>query len=100
MRFATLDLVRSDWRRYTLTLDDEPNNDGDTDTEFTVGVVGLQQNDGNYVLPPGVVLEQLNNNNNIINNYTNNNNIMKKKKKKTKKTHTNNKRKTKKNTTK
>ncbi|WP_047548188.1 cell surface protein SprA [Psychroserpens sp. Hel_I_66] len=66
MRFATLDLVRSDWRRYTLTLDDEPNNDGDTDTEFTVGVVGLQQNDGNYVLPPGVVLEQLNNNNNII----------------------------------
>ncbi|MFT5243596.1 MAG: cell surface protein SprA [Glaciecola sp.] len=65
MRFATLDLVRSDWRRYKLTLDEEPNNDGD-DTEFTVGVVGLQQNDGNYVLPPGVELEQLNNNNNII----------------------------------
>ncbi len=65
LRFATLDLVRSDWRRYTLTLDDEPNNDNDN-TEFTVGVVGLQENDGNYVLPPGVVLEQLNNNNNII----------------------------------
>lgn len=65
MRFATLDLVRSDWRRYNLTLDDEPNNDNDN-TEFTVGVVGLQENDGNYVLPPGVVLEQLNNNNNII----------------------------------
>jgi cell surface protein SprA len=65
MRFATLDLVRSDWRRYKLALDDEPNNDLD-DTDFTVGVVGLQQNDGNYVLPPGVVLEQLNNNNNII----------------------------------
>jgi cell surface protein SprA len=66
LRFATLDLVRSDWRRYKLTLDDEPNNDGDIDTDFSVGVVGLQQNDGNYVLPPGVVLEQLNNNNNII----------------------------------
>ncbi|WP_299333755.1 cell surface protein SprA [uncultured Psychroserpens sp.] len=65
LRFATLDLVRSDWRRYTLTLDEEPNNDNDN-TEFTVGVVGLQENDGNYVLPPGVVLEQLNNNNNII----------------------------------
>ncbi|WP_298899454.1 cell surface protein SprA [uncultured Psychroserpens sp.] len=65
LRFATLDLVRSDWRRYTLTLDDEPNNENDN-TEFTVGVVGLQENDGNYVLPPGVVLEQLNNNNNII----------------------------------
>ncbi len=65
LRFATLDLVRSDWRRYRLTLDDEPNNDND-DTEFSVGVVGLQENDGNYVLPPGVVLEQLNNNNNII----------------------------------
>jgi len=65
LRFATLDLVRSDWRRYKLTLDDEPNNDND-DTELNVGVVGLQQNDGNYVLPPGVELEQLNNNNNII----------------------------------
>ena len=65
MRFGTLDLVRSDWRRYTLSLDDEPNNDND-DAEIRVGVVGLQQNEGNYVLPPGVVLEQLNNNNNII----------------------------------
>ncbi len=65
LRFATLDLVRSDWRRYRLTLDDEPNNDNDN-TTLNVGVVGLQDNDGNYVLPPGVVLEQLNNNNNII----------------------------------
>ncbi len=65
LRFATLDLVRSDWRRYTLSLDDEPNNDNDN-TDLNVGVVGLQQNDGNYVLPPGVQLEQLNNNNNII----------------------------------
>ena len=65
LRFATLDLVRSDWRRYNLALDDEPDIENDN-TEFTVGVVGLQENDGNYVLPPGVVLEQLNNNNNII----------------------------------
>ncbi|WP_425222962.1 cell surface protein SprA [Psychroserpens sp.] len=66
LRFATLDLVRSDWRRYRLTLDEDDPNPDDDNTDFSVGVVGLQENDGNYVLPPGVVLEQLNNNNNII----------------------------------
>ncbi len=65
MRFATLDLVRSDWRRYTLDLDSNPSNNSG-DASFNVGVVGLQENEGNYVLPPGVELEQLNNNNNII----------------------------------
>ncbi len=65
LRFATLDLVRSDWRRYTLDLDNNPNNNS-PNASFNVGVIGLQENDGNYVLPPGVVLEQLNNNNNII----------------------------------
>ena len=64
-RFATLDLVRSDWRRYTLDLDQDSGNNS-PNLEFKVGIVGLQENDGNYVLPPGVVLEQLNNNNNII----------------------------------
>lgn len=65
MRFATLDLVRSDWRRYTLDLDNNTNNNS-TDASFSVGVIGLQENEGNYVLPPGVELERLNNNNNII----------------------------------
>ena len=65
LRFATLDLVRSDWRRYTLDLDQNPNNNS-PNVELKVGVVGLQENEGNYVLPPGVVLERLNNNNNII----------------------------------
>ncbi|WP_370450277.1 cell surface protein SprA [Meridianimaribacter sp. CL38] len=65
LRFATLDLVRSDWRRYTLDLDNDSNNNS-TNPEFSVGIVGLQENEGNYVLPPGVELEQLNNNNNII----------------------------------
>ncbi|WP_027125685.1 cell surface protein SprA [Gelidibacter mesophilus] len=65
MRFATLDLVRSDWRRYTLDLDNNPSNNS-SDASFSVGVVGLQENEGNYVLPPGVELEKLNNNNNII----------------------------------
>nr|WP_262917146.1 cell surface protein SprA [Subsaxibacter sp. CAU 1640] len=65
LRFATLDLVRSDWRRYTLDLDNDPTNNS-ANAEFSVGVIGLQENDGNYVLPPGVELEQLNNNNNIV----------------------------------
>lgn len=64
-RFATLDLVRSDWRRYTLDLDQNSGNNS-PNLKFKVGIVGLQENDGNYVLPPGVRLEQLNNNNNII----------------------------------
>lgn len=65
LRFATLDLVRSDWRRYRLALDDEPNNDNDN-TEFSVGIIGIQENDGSYVSPPGVEREQLNNNNTIV----------------------------------
>jgi cell surface protein SprA len=65
LRFATLDLVRSDWRRYTQDLDNDDTNNG-TNTDFSVGIIGLQENEGNYVLPPGVQLEQLNNNNNII----------------------------------
>ena len=64
LRFATLDLVRSDWRRYTLDLDTNNMNNSPS-AEFSVGVIGLQENDGNYALPPGVELEQLNNNNNI-----------------------------------
>ncbi len=65
LRFATLDLVRSDWRRYLLALDDEANNDGDN-TDFNVGIIGIQENDGSYVSPPGIVREQLNNNNTIV----------------------------------
>ncbi|WP_353776835.1 cell surface protein SprA [Winogradskyella sp. 3972H.M.0a.05] len=65
LRFATLDLVRSDWRRYSLDLDSYENNNNDN-AEFTVGVVGIQENEDFYVSPPGIEREQLNNNNNII----------------------------------
>ncbi|WP_407557588.1 cell surface protein SprA [Winogradskyella sp. 4-2091] len=65
LRFATLDLVRSDWRRYGLDLDnDDTNNSADPD--FNVGIVGIQENNGNYETPPGIVREELNNNNTII----------------------------------
>ncbi len=65
LRFATLDLVRSDWRRYTLDLDND-NTNNSANAEFSVGIIGIQENDGDYVIPPGVQREQLNNNNNII----------------------------------
>ena len=65
-RFGTLDLVRSDWRRYQLALDGGPTPPTFNDTEFTVGVVSSQENDGSYESPPGVEPERLNNNNTII----------------------------------
>ena len=65
LRFASLDLVRSDWRRYTLDLDNNPSNNS-INAQFNVAVVGEQENSNNYVSPPGVVREELNNNNNII----------------------------------
>ncbi|TJY32536.1 T9SS outer membrane translocon Sov/SprA [Pontimicrobium aquaticum] len=65
MRFGSLDLVRSDWRRYQQSLDDDTNNDLDG-TDFNVGIIGIQENDGRYVSPPGVEREQLNNNNTLV----------------------------------
>ncbi|MDW5287327.1 cell surface protein SprA [Formosa sp. PL04] len=65
-RFGTLDLVRSDWRRYTLALDDNDVTPDDPETEFSVGVISTLENDGIYQSPPGVEPEELYNNNTII----------------------------------
>lgn len=57
LRFATLDLVRADWRRYTDDLEEGSNNLG-TDTGFDVSAVNIEENSDrkpvNYVLPPGI----------------------------------------------
>lgn len=71
LRFATLDLVRGDWRTYTNTLQPDVDNDPTDDGTITdVNTVNIEENFGRqpipYVLPPGVVREQLNNNNTII----------------------------------
>ena len=71
LRFATLDLVRGDWRTYTKTLqpgvDDTPSDDN---TLLDVNTVNITENENRtpipYVLPPGVIREQLNNNNTLI----------------------------------
>ncbi|TCI84449.1 T9SS outer membrane translocon Sov/SprA [Tenacibaculum sp. M341] len=62
LRFAELELVRGDWRRYTKTLDPTiPEDDLDATelNNFEVGVVSIEQNDDRYELPPGIPREQL-----------------------------------------
>ena len=72
LRFGTLNLVRSDWRRYTDNLVEDPNNmvQG-TNTGFDVTTLNVLNNYARtpipYVLPPGIVREQINQNNSIIN---------------------------------
>ncbi|GGG34031.1 cell surface protein SprA [Bizionia arctica] len=65
-RFGTLDLVRSDWRKYTLSLDADGGDPALDDTEFSVGVIGTIENDGKYISPPGVEPEEFYNNNTVI----------------------------------
>ena len=71
LRFATLDLVRGDWRTYTKSLQpDVDNNPADDGTLVDVNAVNVEENSARlpipYVMPPGVEREQLNNNNTII----------------------------------
>ena len=72
LRFGTLNLVRSDWRRYDETLvEDVTNQPVGTNTGFDVTTLNIINNAFRepipYVLPPGLVREQLNQNNTIIN---------------------------------
>ena len=62
IRFGTLDLVRSDWRKYTknIATNTTDSNEGTsfvTDQNLDVGSVNLEENGMNqppYVLPPGI----------------------------------------------
>lgn len=62
LRFGEFDLVRGDWRRYTRTLDPSIPDQALTQEElndFEVGIVNIEQNEGRYVLPPGIERERL-----------------------------------------
>ena len=63
LRFGQLELVRGDYRRYTKTLNPAISPPQDLTNQelnnFEVGVVNIEQNEGRYVLPPGIVREQL-----------------------------------------
>ena len=65
-RFGTIDLVRSDWRRYTQALDKNDPTPDDPQTDFSVGVIGTIENEGSYQRPPGIEPEKLYNNNTVI----------------------------------
>ena len=60
LRFASLELVRGDWRSYSLRLQtgESPNTSLPAEGELDVSVVNIEENAGqtpvNYVLPPGV----------------------------------------------
>ncbi|WP_146141956.1 cell surface protein SprA [Prolixibacter denitrificans] len=57
LRFATLDLVRSDWRIYEKDLS-ENNSVPSPNTKFEISAVNIEENANrepvNYVLPPGI----------------------------------------------
>lgn len=64
LRFGTLELVRNQWRTFTLDLSD-PNDNLPIDedgTFFNVTQVNIEENSAkepvNYVLPPGILREQ------------------------------------------
>ncbi|MGQ1890379.1 T9SS outer membrane translocon Sov/SprA [Thermophagus sp. OGC60D27] len=59
LRFATMDLVRSDWRKYTDDLFDiDDVVSPSSQTQFEVATVNIEENGSkepvNYVLPPGI----------------------------------------------
>ncbi len=58
LRFATLDLVRADWRRYTRTLTEEPEIPASVNAAFDISAVNIEENGSkspvNYILPPGI----------------------------------------------
>jgi len=57
MRFATLDLVRTNWRRYDKDLTEDLSIPS-PDTQFEISAVNVEENSSkkpvNYLLPPGV----------------------------------------------
>lgn len=62
VRFATLDLIRSSWRRYGKELDgDEPMNCDATNQAFEIDGVNIEENSSrepfNYTLPTGLTRE-------------------------------------------
>ena len=57
LRFATFDLVRADWRKYTKDVDGKIGVNALT-TKFDISAVNIEENASrkpvNYVLPPGI----------------------------------------------
>ena len=60
LRFATLELVRGEWRSYDYNL--TSRNESPAEGEFDMSIVNIEENAGrdpiNYVLPPDVTRQQ------------------------------------------
>ena len=63
LRFAALNLVRGDWKKYQLTLDSNDPNPDDDGTFVETSAVSIQDNGTRqpipYVLPPGIKREEI-----------------------------------------
>ncbi|HFX18051.1 MAG TPA: cell surface protein SprA, partial [Flavobacteriales bacterium] len=63
LRFAALNLVRGDWIKYQLSLDPSDPNPDDDNTQVETTTVSIQDNATRqpipYVLPPGIVREEI-----------------------------------------
>ncbi|WP_066756493.1 T9SS outer membrane translocon Sov/SprA [Crocinitomix algicola] len=63
LRFAKLELIRGEWRKYLFNLNEpgEGFQDDPNSTEFNLAAVNLEENEGKepvgYVLPPGIIRE-------------------------------------------
>ncbi len=70
LRFAKLDLIRSDWRIYMLTLDPSDPNPNDDMTSVEVTSISSEENQTRtgirYVSPPGVEREEVYQHNQIV----------------------------------
>ena len=64
LRFARLELVRGEWRKYENDLagDQEIEPNDDDETAFNIAAVNIEENGNrepvNYVVPPGIIREQ------------------------------------------
>lgn len=64
LRFARLELIRGEWRKYLFNLNEpgEVVQDDPNSTEFNLAAVNLEENEGKdpvaYVIPPGIIREQ------------------------------------------
>ncbi|MCY7410515.1 MAG: cell surface protein SprA, partial [Chitinophagales bacterium] len=66
LRFARMELVRNQWRKYLYSLESPGESlpgENDNTTSFNVSSVSLEENSSrspiNYVLPPGIQQEQI-----------------------------------------
>ncbi len=69
-RLALLELIRSDWRNYELTLDPTDPNPDDDPTSVEVTSVSAEENQTRggipYVSPPGIEREEMYQNNQLV----------------------------------